>query len=156
FPTSGIVPSAAYNRGVCLQATDRPVPAIDAYRLAAQRATDPNLAHDAWFRMAVVGQTAQQPNVVLEATGAVLAEPRLAIEDRVEALARRAAALLARGERPGAVQTAEQAIALVPTPEAVSALGDDTYIAQAKFIPGEASRLDAADIAIDVSDPHME
>jgi hypothetical protein len=156
FPTSRLVAAAHFNRGVCLQSMGRHEDAVAAYREAATHTQDPALARDAWFRAAAVGETAQQPPVVVEATTAVLGLRGLAIVDQVEALARQAAALLAQGDRPGAARVAERAIALAPTAEAVSALGDDTYIAQARFVAAEVSRQDAAAIEVRVEDPQLE
>lgn len=156
FPESDLVPAAHYNRGLCLQSLGRAVDAAPPFRTAAQRTPNANLARDAWFRLAVVGESAGAPPTVLEATESILRIPSLSIVDRVEALARRAAAQLATGDRANAVSTANEAVALAPTREAVSALQDDTYIAQARFVIAEATRLDAAAVRIVVEEPNFE
>lgn len=156
FPASELVPAAHYNRGLCLQSLGRPADAATPFRSAARGTTNTNLSRDAWFRLAVVGESAREPRTVLEATEAILRIPGISLVDRVEALARRAAAQLADGDRPAAVRTANDAITLAPTREAVSALEDDTYIAEARFVVAEATRLDAAAIRIVVEELGFE
>lgn len=156
FPSSRLVPAAHFNRGVCLQSMGRFDEAMAAFRDAVARSRDSALVRDAWFRVAVVGETVQRPALVIEATTAVLALEGLSIPDRIEALARQAAALLAQGDRASATQVAERAIAMAPTAEAVRALGDDTFIAQARFVVAEATRQEAAAIEIRVDDPQLE
>jgi tetratricopeptide (TPR) repeat protein len=160
FSASPLVVPAHFNRGQCLQATNRPQDAIAAYNTAADAAAatgrDNDLARDAWFRVAVVAESANRPDEIVTATDHILALRGLALIDRVEALGRQAAARLARGDRGGAQRVAQDAISLVPTAEAVSALGDDTYIAQARFILADLSRTDAAAVAIRIDDPSLE
>ena len=156
FPTSRLVPATQYNRGVCLQSMGRADDAVTAYRAAAAQAQEADLVRDAWFRVAVVGESAQRPPLVIEGTNAVLRLPRAGIVDRVEALARQSAALLATGDLSGATRAAQQAVDLAPTPEAVSALQDDTYMAEAKFVLADATRQQAAAIHVVVEDPNLE
>ncbi len=156
FPDSRLVPLAYFNRGLCLQAERRHDDAIASYREAVARTPERTLHRDAWFRVAVVGETARRPELVVEATRAILALPALSIVDRVEAYARQAVALLAQSDRPGATHAAAQASQLAPTTESVRALEDDTFIAQARFVVAEVTRLDASDIAIRVDDPQLE
>jgi tetratricopeptide (TPR) repeat protein len=156
FASSPLAAAAQFNRGQCLQATNRPRDAIAAYTAAATAASatgrDDELARDAWFRVAVVAEGASALDEIVTATDRVLAIRGLSLIDRVEALARQAAARLARGDRPGAQRAAQDAISLAPTPEAVSALGDDTFIAQARFVLAELSRTDAAAVVIRIDD----
>ena len=156
FPTSRLIQSTQYNRGVCLQSMGRSDEAVQAFRASAATPRDAALVRDAWFRVAVIGESTSHPPLVIEATDAVLAMPNGALVDRVEAYARQAAARLAMNDRPGATHAAEQAVGLAPTAEAVSALQDDTYIAEAKFVIAESTRQDAADTAIRVEDPNLE
>ena len=153
FPAASEAITAQFNRGLCLQRLSRLPEAADAMRAAAASSRDPELVRDALFRLAVVGESAQQPDWVVEATGRLLDHATLTLAERVEALARRSAALLARGDRAGAVEQAERAVALATTPEAILNLGDDTYIAQARFLLGEATRLEAATLQWQVEAP---
>jgi tetratricopeptide (TPR) repeat protein len=150
FPRSNLVAASHFNRGQAFQSTHRASEAIEAYTASATAAQGSNddLARDAWFRVAVVAESANRPAEIITATERVLALPRVSLVDRVEALARQAAARLALGDRQGAARVAQEAISLAPTPEAVSALGDDTFIAQARFVLAEVSRLEAAAIPI--------
>jgi tetratricopeptide (TPR) repeat protein len=154
FAQSTLVGAAQFNRGQCFQATNRPQEAIEAYTLSATAAqgTNNDLARDAWFRVAVVAESASRAADIVTATDRVLAIPRVSLVDRVEALARQAAAKLATGDRAGALRAAQDAVSLAPTPETVSALGDDTFIAQARFVLAELSRTDAAAVAIRIDD----
>jgi hypothetical protein len=136
--------------------------ATSAFRAAASVTptgtvtSDPQVVRDAWFRVAVIGELTSQPPVVIEATDAILRLPNGAIVDRVEAYARQSAARLAQGNRGEATEAAQHAVALAPTPEAISALQDDTYTAEAKFVLAEVTRSQAADIAIRVEDAQLE
>lgn len=156
FPASRLIQATQYNRGICLQSMTRADDAVAAFRASTRAPRDAVLVRDAWFRLAVVGETTSRPPLVIEATDALLLLANLSIVDRVEAYARQAAARLAQGDREGALRAAERATALAPTPEAVSALQDDTYVAEAKFILAEATRRQAAGIAIRVDDPNLE
>lgn len=159
FPQSNLVAASQFNRGQAFQSTNRAAEAIDAYTASATTAQGSNneLARDAWFRVAAVGESANRPADIVTATDRVLALPRLSLVDRVEALGRQAAAKLALGDRVGAARVAQDAITLAPTVEAVSALGDDTFIAQARFVLAEVSRLDGAavTIRIDATDAEL-
>jgi len=156
FPDNFRVHPAQFNRALCLQRARRLPEAADAMRAAASSPRDPSLVRDAWFRVAVLGEQAQQPGWIIEATDALLGNPRLDLADRVEALARRAAALLARGERDAAERNAQQAVELAPTPELVAALGDDTYAAQARMLLAEVTRLRASEVIYRVEGPDGE
>lgn len=156
FPDNLRVPTSQYNRGLCLQRMERLPDAADAMRAAASAPRDPELTRDAWFRVAVIGERAAQPAWVIEASDALLARADLPMGERIEALARRAAALLAQNERDGAERAAEQAIALAPTPESVATIGDDTYAAQARVVLGEVFRTRAGDVIYRVEDATAE
>ncbi|MDP3276989.1 MAG: tetratricopeptide repeat protein [Deltaproteobacteria bacterium] len=158
FPTSPLIAAAHFNRGQCHQAASRPEQALQAYTSAVDSARGHNeaLYRDALFRIAVVAESANRPPEVVRSTGQILQIARLSIIDRVEALAREAAAHLALGDRPAAQRAAEQAISLAPTPESVSAMGDDTFVGQARFVLAEISRTEASTIVVLVEDPSLE
>ena len=156
FPASRLVQATQYNRGVCLQSMGRADDAVTAFRAAATTPRDAGIVRDAWFRIAVIGESTSRVPLVLEATDAILAIPNVALVDRVEAYARRAAAKLAQHDYEGASHEAELAVGLVPTAEAIHALEDDTYIAQAKFVLAQVSLERAAAIEIHVGDQQLE
>lgn len=156
FPDNFRAHPAQFNRALCLQRAQRLPDAADAMRAAAASPRDPTLVRDAWFRVAVLGEQAQQPAWVVEATDALLRHPRIDMSDRVEALARRAAALLARNERDAAESAAMQAVEIAPTPELVASLGDDTYAAQARVLLAEVTRVRAAEVIYRVEEPSAE
>lgn len=156
FPESGAVYVAQYNRGLCLQRQRRWPEAAEAMRAAALDPRDADLARDARFRLAVFGEAAQQPTWVVEATDGLATAPRLSLPDRVEADARRAAALLALDRLDDAVRVADRAIATAPTPDAVAALGDDTYAALARVVLAEVTRTRASRVEIPVDTPETE
>ncbi|MEZ4407702.1 MAG: hypothetical protein R3A52_14680 [Polyangiales bacterium] len=156
FPDASVWHVAQYNRGLCLQRARRWPDAVDAMRAASRTERDAALVRDARFRVAAVGESAERPEWVIESTDALLASTTLSITDRVEANARRAAALLARGDLDAAELTASEAARVAPTPEAVSALDDDTWAARARFVLAEVSRLRAAAITWRVEDADSE
>ncbi len=150
FQGSTYTALADYDRGLCLQQLQRLPDAAAAMRTTVTAARDPDLSRTAEFRLAVLGEQAQQPAWVLEATAELLARTDISRTDRVEALARRAAALLATGHRDEAVAAANEAVTVAPTPEAITALGDDTYAAEAKFLLAEATREQGATVVYTV------
>lgn len=154
FPQSNLIAAAHFNRGQAYQNSNRPAEAMAAYQRCAELAAgnNNNLAKDAWFRVAVVAESSSQIPAIVTATDHVLATPRLSLIDRVEALSRQAKAKLALNDREGAARAAQDAISLAPTPETVSALGDDTFIAQARFVLAEISRVSAAEISVHITD----
>lgn len=152
FSTTRYVYGAQYNRGLCLQRAQRWDDAEAAFRAAAQDPQDASIARDALFRLAVVGELAQRPALVLGATDALLARPRTEIPDAVEAHARRGAALLALGRAEEAAAAAQRAIELAPTREAIRALGDDSYAAMARVVLADVTRARAAAVAVRVEE----
>lgn len=156
FPDSASVFVAQYNRGLCLQRMRQWDAAADAMRAAARDPRDTDLVRDARFRLAVVGESSQHPVWVVEATDGLSTAPRLSLPDRVEADARRAAALLALDQLDDASRVADRAVATAPTPDAVAALGDDTYAALARVVLGEVTRTRAERVAIPVDTPETE
>jgi tetratricopeptide (TPR) repeat protein len=152
FPDNLRVPTSQYNRGLCLQRMERLPDAVDAMRAAATAPREPDLTRDAWFRVAVMGERAQRPGWVIEASDALLGRADLPISERIEALARRAVALLAQNDPDGAERAAEQAIALAPTSENLASIGDDTYAAQARVALAEVFRTRANDVVYRVED----
>ncbi|MBI5516895.1 MAG: tetratricopeptide repeat protein [Deltaproteobacteria bacterium] len=158
FPSARVVYASAFNRGLCLQLQRRYPDAREAFQAAGRAPRDPDLVRDAALRLAAVGEAAQEPRWVLEGTDVLLARPRSANDftERTEALARRAAALLALGDRDNARRAAEEAVTLAPTPEAISALDDDTFAAQARFVLAELTRLQSEAVAYRIEAPDAE
>lgn len=144
--------AARYNRGLCHQRAQRWDEAEAEYRAAADDPTDRTVVRDALFRLAVVGERAARPTLVLDATDRLLAMPRREIPDAVEAHARRGAALLALGRLDEATAAAQRAVELAPTREAISALGDDSYAAMARVVIGDVTRARAAAVQVRVDD----
>ncbi len=156
FPDNVRVHTAWYNRGLCLQRMGRLSDAADAMRTAATTPRDPELSRDAQFRVMVLGERAQQPTWVVDASTAMLARTDLRVPERIEALARRAAAQLAQNALDEAERAAEQAIAAAPDRSTIDALGDDTYAAQARVVLGEVFRLRAAAVSYCIGDAGAE
>ena len=156
FPTASVVPLAQYNRGLCLQRAER-WPDAAAAMTAAAASRDADLAHDALFRLAAVGAAGANPAWVLEATDALQSRALpMTLTDRVELFARRASARLAAGDLEEAEREAQRAVAIAPTEEAVHALDDDTYAAEARVVLGEVSRRRALAVTYQVEAPDAE
>lgn len=150
FSATRYVFAAHFNRGLCHQRARRWGEAEQALRVAATDPTDQTVARDALFRLAVVGEGAQRPELVLEATERLLARPRLELREQVESHARRAVALLAMGRLDEATESGQHAIRLAPSREAISALGDDAHAAMARVAVAEVVRARASAITIRV------
>ncbi len=156
FPTASIIPLAHYNRGLCLQRGQRWPDAATAMQSAAV-STEPVLAHDALFRLAVVGESGANPAWVLEATDALRTRALpLTLTERVEVAARRASARLAQGNLEEAEREATEAASIAPTPEAIRALDDDTHAAEAKVVLAEVTRRRSLAVRYAVEAPDAE
>lgn len=156
FPSASVVPLAQYNRGLCLQRAQR-WPDAAAAMTAAAVSRDADLAHDALFRLAAVGASGANPTWVIEATDALQGRSLpLTITDRVELFARRASARLAEGNLEEAEREAQRAVAIAPTDDAVHALDDDTYAAEARVVLGEVTRRRASAVVYQVEAPDAE
>ncbi|MBK6528657.1 MAG: tetratricopeptide repeat protein [Deltaproteobacteria bacterium] len=156
FPSASVVPLAQYNRGLCLQRAQR-WPDAAAAMTAAATTRDADLAHDALFRLAAVGASGASPAWVLEATDALQSRSLpMTITDRVELSARRASARLAENNLEEAEREAQRAVAIAPTEDAVHALDDDTYAAEARVVLGEVTRRRASAVAYRVEAPDAE
>jgi tetratricopeptide (TPR) repeat protein len=156
FPTASVLPLAQYNRGLCLQRVQRWPDAAAAMTLAATT-REAELAHDALFRLAAVGESGANPQWVIEATDALQSRALpLTIGDRVELFARRAAARLAAGDLDEAEREAQRAVAIAPTEDAVHALDDDTHAAAARVVLGEVTRRRAGAVRYEVESPEAE
>lgn len=156
FPTASVVPLAQYNRGLCLQRAQR-WPDAAAAMTAAAATRDADLAHDALFRLAAVGASGASPAWVIEATDALQSRSLpMTITDRVELFARRASARLAENNLEEAEREAQRAVAIAPTEDAVHALDDDTYAAEARVVLGEVTRRRASAVAYRVEAPDAE
>ncbi|MBL8602192.1 MAG: hypothetical protein JNK72_09745 [Myxococcales bacterium] len=147
---------AWYNRGICAQRGRHWPDAAQAFREASRAADDPSLTRDAWFRLAVVGESASQTEWVIEAADALLGRRELTLTDRVEALARRAAAQLARNDLDLAERDANEAISLCTTAQIATALDDDTHAAEARVVGAEVTRLRAAAVTFTADAPDSE
>jgi tetratricopeptide (TPR) repeat protein len=156
FPENIRVQPAQFNRGLCLRQRHRLEEAANAMRAASQDVRDADLARDALFQLAVLGESASSPTWVIEATDRLLARTVIAIADRIEALARRAAAQLAQGNRDEAERTAQQVSTLTPTADSVRTVGDDTYVAQARVILAEVTRMRAVEVVYRADTPGAE
>ncbi len=156
FPSASVVPLAQYNRGLCLQRAQR-WPDAAAAMTAAATTRDADLAHDALFRLAAVGASGASPAWVIEATDALQSRSLpMTITDRVELFARRASARLAENNLEEAEREAQRAVAIAPTEDAVHALDDDTYAAEARVVLGEVTRRRASAVAYRVEAPDAE
>ncbi|TAK26666.1 MAG: tetratricopeptide repeat protein [Myxococcaceae bacterium] len=156
FPTASVVPLAQYNRGLCLQRAQR-WPDAAAAMTAAATTRDADLAHDALFRLAAVGASGASPAWVIEATDALQSRSLpMTITDRVELFARRASARLAENNLEEAEREAQRAVAIAPTEDAVHALDDDTYAAEARVVLGEVTRRRASAVTYRVEAPDAE
>lgn len=156
FPLASVIPLAQYNRGLCLQRAQR-WPEAAAAMTAAAASRDAELAHDALFRLAAVGVSGANPTWVIEATDALQQRSLpLSIPDRVELFARRGSARLAAENLDEAELEAQRAVAIAPTEDAVHALDDDTYAAEARVVLGEVTRRRANAVIYRVEAPDAE
>ena len=148
FPTSRYLSPALYNAGLCLQDTGQHEPAADRYeRLLRETPGSPDVKH-ARLQLASVLVHLERWERAIQVTDDVLALEDLSADERVEAMARRAQALLGL-ERVDEAQTqARSAIAYWRARDEADAVRNNFHVAAANFVLADTIRRQGEAIAI--------
>ncbi|MCS6856948.1 MAG: tetratricopeptide repeat protein [Sandaracinaceae bacterium] len=161
FPSSKLVSPALYNGALCLLRAQRFEQASQRFdRLLALRpnSTDEKHARFLWAEaLAALGRWEQ----ALENAQALLSREDLSPEERLEAMARKAEALLGQRELDSAQQSARQALAYFRVLERENPIHDDEFAAMSAFVFAETLRLRSEAISlplapVEVQHEHLE
>jgi tetratricopeptide (TPR) repeat protein len=148
FPTSRYVSPSLYNAGLCLrEAGEHELAAERLERLLRDVPDSPDVKH-AQLELAGVLASLERWQRLTEITEASLARDDLTPDERVEALARRAQALLGLERIDEAQREARSAIAYWRAREEADAVRNNFHVAAANYVLAETIRQQGEAIAI--------
>jgi tetratricopeptide (TPR) repeat protein len=148
FPDSELVEPALYNQALCYDALGRFREAAAAYGAIVARFPDCADVEDALFRLAGSYEALEDWDDAIDALNALLAKPDLAGVDRVEALARKGAALIATDRAEDARFGLEEATRLYRQGRGISPSDPVFYYAMAEFKLGEIAHNEMRAVAL--------
>jgi tetratricopeptide (TPR) repeat protein len=141
FASSRYTSAALYNAGLCLAQLDQKEPALAHFeRLIDELPDSPDVKH-AIFQAAHLNVALERWPAALTRIDTLLERSDLDVDERVEAMATRAQALLGEQKLEEAEHQADQALAYQRTHE--PELGDPYWIGAANFVIAEAIRMRA-------------
>lgn len=148
FPSSVYASPALYNAGLCLQRLDRPEQAVERFeRLVRTMPESPDVVH-AHFQLAKLRLDLERWEGAVEAAEWLLAREELAPDGRLEAMTRRAQALLGAGRLEDADRQARTALGYYRSGSEKGFVRDNHFAAGANYVLAETMRRRAADIQI--------
>lgn len=137
FPGSDLVEPALYNLGLSYDALGRFGDAAAAYAGLVERFPESDDVEDALFRLAGSHERLESFDGALEALDALLSRPQLGGVERIEALARKGAALIALDRAGEARPALEEAVRLYRQGRGVTPSDSAFYCSMAEFKLGE-------------------
>ncbi|MCC7534954.1 MAG: tetratricopeptide repeat protein, partial [Deltaproteobacteria bacterium] len=148
FGSSRFLSPALYNFAHCLERLGRLDDAVERFRELVRRVPRSRDVRDALFRIASLEERRQRWESLLGVTDQVLAIDELPSADRLEALSRRATALLGLRRLDDAERQARDATQFFRMRSEFDPIPDDTFVAQAQFTIAETWRLRAEGIVL--------
>ncbi len=148
FPTSRYVSPSLYNAGLCLERVGDRAASVERFQRIVSDHADGNDARDAGFQVARVALDIEGWAAARSAAEWLLARTDLTTDQRLEAMARRAQALLGGGERDPAGQQAREALSYYRTRRGDDRIADPYFAAAANYVLAESLRLRSEAIAI--------
>lgn len=140
FGTSRYASPALYNAGLCLQDAGELPAAADRYeRLLRELPAAPDTKH-ARFQLAAISVELERWDRTVEVADELLARDDLSPDERMEAMARRAQALLGAESVEEAERQARTAISYFRTRSEEDAVRDNFFAAAAGFVLAESIR----------------
>jgi tetratricopeptide (TPR) repeat protein len=148
FPNSALVEPALYNHGLCFDALGRSREAAAAYGALLDKFPDSADTKDALFRLAGSFEKLESYDDVVKVFDALLARMDLCGIERVEALARKGAALIPLGRSEDARLTLEEAARLYRQGRGISPSDSVFYFSMAEFELGEIVHNEMCEVAL--------
>ncbi len=141
FPASEYVSAAMYNAGLCQQALGNFAAAADRYTRVRTLRPDSDDVKDASFLLAEVLVQLERFDAVVTLADELLAREDLSSDERLEGMARRAQALLGRGQLDEAQQYASSALSYFRTRPEDQKIRDQFFAAACNYVLAETYRL---------------
>lgn len=148
FEVSPYTSAALYNAGICLKKSDDPQHALEHFAQVVQMTPEPEEAKPALFEMAEVCVKTARWDDALARADTLLARTDLGSDERAEAMARRAQALLGKNDLDAAERVSREALSFGRTRNEATRVRDTSFLAIANFVLGEVFRLRAEAVAI--------
>ncbi len=156
FPQSRYLSASLYNAGLCLQRQSRWSEATKRYEtLLRVRPNSRDVKH-ALFQLAFLYLETSRWEDALGVTEALLGRSDLDSDEEVEAMARRAAALLGEAKLEAAAATAQAALRFYRTRSEQARVKDPHFVASASFTLAETLRLRSEAIRIPLAAVHEQ
>jgi tetratricopeptide (TPR) repeat protein len=156
FPDSFLVEPALYNQGLCYDALSRFGEAAGAYGDLVARFPDSPDVEDALFRLAGSHERLEDFDGAVGALDALLARPDLDGIERIEALARKGAALIPLGRTDDARLALTEATRLYRQGRGISPSDSVFYYSMAEFKLGEIVHDEMRGVALPPDDQILE
>jgi len=140
FPTSRFVSPSLYNAGLCLQRQGSHAEAVERFAgllTSVPGSTDANAAR---FQMLESLVELERWDAMLSTSAELLTQETLRTDERLEAMSRRAQALLGLRRFDDAERAAREATAYFRTRQGDDEIADDSFAAAAQFVIAEALR----------------
>ncbi len=141
FPSSRFVSASLYNAGLCLQNAEEFAGAVERYRRLLTLVPDSPDAKHAELQMAAALVTLERWDEALQTAEHLLDRSDLINDERLEAMARRALALLGLERTSDAERAARDALAYHRTRQGEERIADDYFAAAANFVLAETIRI---------------
>jgi tetratricopeptide (TPR) repeat protein len=152
FANSRLAAAALYNSALCLMRADDLAGAAERYARLVRDYPASSDVRAARFQLALLYHRLEQWDALVATADELLADTALDVDDRVEALARRAQGLFGQGERTAAATQARDTLRYVSTRPAGSEVRGFYFVAAANFVLAETVRLSFDEAPIPAGD----
>jgi len=143
FPSSRYVSPALYNAGLCLQEARAWEPSVAHYQQLLELRPGSSDEKHARLQLAEGLETLERWEPALENAERTLGRDDLSSAERLEALARRARAVLGQGRNEDAARLAREAISYYRTRSGDEVIRDEYFAAMSSYVLAETIRLRA-------------
>jgi len=143
FASSRFVSPSLYNSGLCLQDAEQWEPSVTRYARLLEMRPDSTDAKHAMLQMADGLEHLERWPTALDNAENLLRRSDLASAERLEALARRARAVLGQGHLDEAARQAREASSYFRTRTGAEVIHDEYFAAMATYVLAETIRLRA-------------
>lgn len=141
FSGSRLAPAALYNAALCLMRLGDNAGAADRYARLVRDYPESSDVRAARFQLALLYQRLEQWDALVATADELLADTSLGVDDRVEALARRAQGLFGQGDRNAAATQARDTLRYVSSRPEGSEVRGFYFVAAANFVLAETVRV---------------
>jgi tetratricopeptide (TPR) repeat protein len=141
FRGSHLAPASLYNAALCVMRLEDDAAAAARYQRLVREYPESSDVRAARFQLALLYLELEDWRALVQVSDDLLREPDLSVDDRVEALARRAQGLFGAGERQAALRQAEETLRYARTRPEGSEVRGVYFVAAANYILAEGERL---------------